>query len=124
MAAVAPDGFDVVILELEGGFHCFVGLEPIAKLVFEIVAAVLHEDANVLLDSRTNEARITVAASNVSKAAEVAHDFAEQVGPFPGDCEGADGAGRKAANGPAGGVRAEIILLADFGQDFFLQELG
>ena len=49
VVAVAPDGFVVVLLELQGRLHLQIGEIPVAGSVVEIVGAVLQEDADVFL---------------------------------------------------------------------------
>src|SRR3954471_7835352 len=71
VAAVAKNGLVVVFLEFERRFHFLIGNVPVAELVDEIIAAVLQEDADVLLGRGTNDVRITVSPFDVGVAAEV-----------------------------------------------------
>src|SRR5439155_13807595 len=71
-----------------------------------------------------DDAGVAVAAADVGEAADVAQHLAEQLGPLPGDGEGADAAGADAADRPAGGVLLQVDLLADLGEDLLFEEPG
>src|SRR5262249_31432047 len=124
VATVAPDRLVVVLLEFEGRFHLQVAEIPVPGRIVEVVRAILEEHADRLLRRLADDAWIAVAAADVGETADVAEDLAEQVRPFPRHRERADAPGRGAANTAARGVLAQLELLADFRQNFLLQELG
>src|SRR5207302_10312720 len=103
VAAVAPGHLVVVALEFQGSCHLLVGEPPVAERIVQVAAAVLQEDADWFFGRLADDAGIAIAAADIGVAADVAQDLAEQVGPLPGDGEGADAARAGAAYGPAGG---------------------
>lgn len=120
----AVNEFDVVVPKYEGGVHLLVPKWPVAMNIVEIVASVLHENAERLfLAAFPDQRRIVVTSANIGKAANVAEDFAKLVGPLPGHCEGANTATADAANRPAIRIVGYVVLLMDFG-DNLLQEEG
>ena len=122
MRAVAVDELVIVTGEVERAGHLLVAQRPVAELVVEIAGAVLQEDADRFPRRLADLAGINVAAPNIGEAAHVAEHLAEQVRPLPGGREGADAARADAADGPAGRVLPQVIVLAHFRQDLLLQE--
>ena len=124
VGAVAHDELVVVVFVFEGGSHLLVGERPVAELIVEICGAVLKENANGFAFGFANECFVVMAAADVGEAADVADDFAELVGSFPGDREGADAAGTHAADGTRFGFLAQLIFLFHFGQNFLEEKAG
>ena len=90
MASVAVDESVIVSGELESCRHLLVRERPASVEVIEVIRAFLQEDSNRLPLSFADQCRVDVAASDVRIAADVAQDFAEHVGAFPGDSERTD----------------------------------
>ena len=61
------DELVIITRELQCSGHVLVRQRPVAKLIVEIVAAVLQEDFERLFVGLTNEGRIDVTATDVGE---------------------------------------------------------
>src|SRR5439155_17027357 len=90
MAAVAENELVIVLGKLQGRGHLLVGQRPVAGVVIQIIGAILEKDADRLARGLADLSRIDISAADVREAADMAQDFAKQVGAFPGRGEGTD----------------------------------
>lgn len=96
--------FDVVFAERERCKHLLIPQGPVPMLIVQVAATVLEEDAErFLVAPFSNESGIVVSTANIDEASDVAENFPERIGTFPGD--------RKGANAAADG--APIWVLSD-----------
>ena len=109
--ALAEHKLVVVALLLQRGGHRLVRLGPRAKLVDDVVAAVLLEDADGLARRGADQLGILVTAADVREAANGGEALAELVGPLPANGPGADAAA--AAGG--GSIVADLLGFSLFG---------
>ena len=124
VASVGGDEFVIVFGEGEGLGHLLVREPPIAVGVVEVVASVLKPDPKGAFLFLADECGIDVTAADIGEAADVADDIAEEVGPLPGDGEGADAAGTSSTDDTAFGVFCEGEIFTNFGEDFGLKHAG
>src|SRR5215468_1735359 len=99
VGALAVVEFDVVFTECQSRKHLLVGERPVAKIIIEIVTAILQKYAQrFFVATAADHTGVGIAAANVGEAADVREHFAELVGPLPGNSERTDSATRHAAD--------------------------
>ena len=115
MAALVPGVAHLVAGNVKRLFHLLIGQPPIAVGEFQVVGAVLKEDADGLGLDLANQDGIDIAAAMRAEAAHVAEHAAEGVGTLPGRRKRADSAAAGAGDGPivAVGREVQLVLLRD-----------
>ena len=107
VAALAPGVGDFVSRPLQRAVHRLVGHPPVAAVNVEVVAAVLHEDADRLWFKLADECRVLMPAAQTDVRADCADDAAERVRSFPRRGESTDGSRTGTRD------RAVVRVLAD-----------
>ena len=119
----AEDEFVVVVFERQRLGHLFIREWPIAKLIVEIVFAILKENANGFLFGLANHWRVNVPAANIDEAADMAEDFAKAIGALPRHGKRANASRAVAADSVQFRIVGDVIGLCDFWQNLCQQKV-
>ncbi len=100
----APDRLQVILAELKSLLHLKITQPPIPMGVIQIVGTILQEHTQRLFLSLSDQGRIDMAAADIGKTPDVAHDLSEEVWPLPGSRKGTDPSRTHSADCPHGGI--------------------